>query len=277
MIDIRKRFAGGESIAALARTFRMSRGCIRNIVRRNTWKDLAVAVTAVTLALASSTTFAWNAVGHSVVAEIAWQQLSPEQRKGIIDTLKRHPQFGEDFLQQNDIPLLQGDKLHSLWDNLLGRSHRVNDIKRHAAELSNREIYRELWNDAAKKSDIRQWLAESYALVKAFVYDDAILTVVRRATPQQPIERITLSQDYLKAAGGHARERVLAAGLRLAVVLEDIVEVEAAAARASQDYAPAASMFTAPTTRSTANTATSSQRSHWLNMKTGQRHNSECR
>lgn len=373
---------------------------------------------AVALALVACPAIAWNAVGHSVVAEIAWQQLSPEQRKEVVDTLKRHPRFGEDFLQQmprdvetadeatkdrrifwqaavwpdvargirgpekklydhgtwhyingpiyvdrsdrrdlagrltnnmsakyptdmpqdvwniiqatkhaqailkdkrtsaperavaycwlfhligdshqplhscalfsanrfpkgdrggNDIPLMQGDKLHSLWDNLLGRGRSVNNIKRRAAELNDREIYGEIWDDAAKKTDVRQWLSESFTLAKDFVYNDAILTVVRRVTPQQPIERIDLSEDYLKAAGGHARKRVLAAGLRLAEVLEDVAVVpQAASSSAASGNAPSISMFTAPVIPA-ATTAVNAELSHWLNTKTGQRHNSECR
>jgi hypothetical protein len=40
---------------------------------------------------------AWNALGHKVVAEIAWRQLSPEQRNTIVETLRRHPRFDADF------------------------------------------------------------------------------------------------------------------------------------------------------------------------------------
>lgn len=374
---------------------------------------------AVVLALVASAAHAWNAVGHSVVAEIAWQQLSPEQRKEVVDTLKRHPRFGEDFLQQmprdietadeatkdrwifwqaavwpdvargirgpekklydhgtwhyingpiyvdrsdrrdlagrltnnmsakyptdmpqdewniiqatkhaqailkdnrtpaperavaycwlfhlvgdshqplhscalfsasrfpkgdrggNDIPLMQGDKLHSLWDNLLGRGRSVNNIKRRAVELLDRETYGEIIDTAGKKTDIRQWLAESFTLAKDFVYDDAILTVVRRATPQQPIERITLSEDYLKAAGGHARKRVLAAGLRLAVVLKDVAATSPAAFSSGvSGYSPSISMFVAPSATPSATTAIRAELAHWLNTKTGQRHNRECR
>ena len=43
---------------------------------------------------------AWNPLGHKVVCEIAWQQLEPETRKQIADTLKRHPRFAEDFAPQ---------------------------------------------------------------------------------------------------------------------------------------------------------------------------------
>jgi len=357
-----------------------------------------------------STASAFNALGHRVIAEIAWQQLTPERRQEIVDTLKRHPRFGDDFIQKmprdveaadqakqdrwifwqaavwpdiargirgpdrrlydkptwhyvngpiyldpsdkqaladrltinlsaeyptgmpesewniqqatkhalavlsdkgssvpdravaycwlfhlvgdshqplhscalfsanrfpdgdrggNDIPLRQGRNLHALWDNLLGRQQGVNNVKRLAAELSDRQKFGDVWNTAAEKKDVRQWLSESYRLAKSFAYDDAILTVVRRATPQQPIERIELSQEYLKASGHHARERVLAAGLRLAAVLDSIDPSEATNSKIAP---PAVSAF------GTENTPDPQPAlSFWLNTSTGVRHNSSCK
>jgi hypothetical protein len=43
---------------------------------------------------------AWNPLGHKLVGEIAWQQLDPDTRKKIADTIKRHPRFAEDFAPQ---------------------------------------------------------------------------------------------------------------------------------------------------------------------------------
>ena len=40
---------------------------------------------------------AWNALGHKVVADIAWEQLTPERRRRSSQTLRRHPRFDEDF------------------------------------------------------------------------------------------------------------------------------------------------------------------------------------
>jgi len=53
---------------------------------------------------------AWNNLGHKVVAEIAWQQLEPEQRKSIVETLRRHPKFDRDFVSKMDDNSLTGDK-----------------------------------------------------------------------------------------------------------------------------------------------------------------------
>jgi hypothetical protein len=54
------------------------------------------------LAVFASPCFAWNAMGHKVVAEIAWQKLDPSQRAAIVATLRQHPRFDEDFADRMD-------------------------------------------------------------------------------------------------------------------------------------------------------------------------------
>jgi hypothetical protein len=118
----------------------------------------------------------------------------------------------------NSIPLVRGDNLHALWDNLLGRQHYLRNVDREVAELS--RGHRDVWDSTAKERNPRKWIAESHKLAQDFAYDDAILDVVRRATPQQPLEKIELSDEYLKEAGHQARRRIVAAGVRLAAALD---------------------------------------------------------
>jgi hypothetical protein len=47
--------------------------------------------------LTAAPVYAWNAVGHKVIAEIAWQQFDESTRKQIVATLREHPRFTEDF------------------------------------------------------------------------------------------------------------------------------------------------------------------------------------
>jgi hypothetical protein len=56
------------------------------------------------LILLPTPSFAWNSLGHKVVAEIAWRQLTPEQRTSIADIIRRHPRFDADFA-----PKMEGD------------------------------------------------------------------------------------------------------------------------------------------------------------------------
>ncbi len=310
---------------------------------------------AVTLAQVASTARGWNGLGHKVVAEIAWQQLDAPTRQSIVDTLKHHPRFAEDFLAKmprdvatadqakqdrwifwqaacwpdiarggpydrpwwhyidvpiyldmsdrraladkvpfnqsfkyptsgdpadynvvqaiaycratiadkstgpdakalaycwlfhlvgdlhqplhscalvsvnrfpkgdrggNQIPLTRGNNLHSLWDNLLGRSESFNNVCKVAAELSNRDAYGDVWDSAAKETDVRRWLVESHQLAESFVYSSAILEAVRNTPVGSKMVPVTPSTEYLKAAGNYARERVVAAGVRLATLLD---------------------------------------------------------
>jgi S1/P1 Nuclease len=43
---------------------------------------------------------AWNATGHKIVASIAFRQLAPTEQERIVDLLKRHPRFTEDFAEE---------------------------------------------------------------------------------------------------------------------------------------------------------------------------------
>jgi hypothetical protein len=53
---------------------------------------------------------AWNGLGHKVVAEIAWQQLDEPTRQQIVDTLRRHPRFAEDFEKKMPEDVATADK-----------------------------------------------------------------------------------------------------------------------------------------------------------------------
>jgi S1/P1 Nuclease len=287
--------------------------------------------------------FAWNGLGHKVVAEIAWQQLDSSTRDNIVDTLYRHPRFAEDFekkmpedvatadksvqdhwvFQQAatwpdiarktdydrphwhyiDIPLfdgserpvtfnlsiefptktepadynvdqatknclatlkestsapeqalayawlihlvgdmhqplhstalvcnyfpegdeggnkirvVQGHNLHSLWDGLLGTRATMRDVDREVAELKQDT---DLWK-VDTKPDIDAWINESHGAALSVVYSPEILHAVLGATPGEKLEPISLSKDYLKTAGQVARQRMVAAGLRLGALLK---------------------------------------------------------
>lgn len=53
---------------------------------------------------------AFNALGHKVVAEIAWRQLEPTDRQQIVAVLRRHPRFDADFAAKMTDDVLRGDK-----------------------------------------------------------------------------------------------------------------------------------------------------------------------
>jgi S1/P1 nuclease len=291
------------------------------------------------LTLLQSQALAWNGLGHKVVAEIAWQQLVPQARQQIVDTIRRHPAFDRDFAKDlpeddkavqdhwifqqaatwpdiarkteydrpswhyidvplftdgerqvtfnllmdyptqvaikdyniaqatkhcqaviadhgtgadakalancwlmhlvgdmhqplhstalvcehfpngdkggNEISVVQGKNLHSLWDNLLGRRARMQDVERIVAELKQNP---EDWK--IEQGDVEGWIAESHEMAKSFTYDPIILQAVKEAQPGEKLTAINLPESYLKQAGRLARQRIVAAGIRLGGILK---------------------------------------------------------
>jgi hypothetical protein len=60
----------------------------------------------------------------------------------------------------------------------------------------------------------------SHNAAASVVYSPDILQAVHNAKPGEKLEPISLSEDYLKAAGQLARQRIVAAGLRLGALLQ---------------------------------------------------------
>jgi len=52
------------------------------------------------LLLLATPVHAFNALGHKVIADIAWQTLEPPRREAIVKILRRHPRFDRDFAQK---------------------------------------------------------------------------------------------------------------------------------------------------------------------------------
>lgn len=52
------------------------------------------------LATTASRTGAWNATGHRVIASIAFRQLGAEEQASVVEALRRHPRFAQDFAEQ---------------------------------------------------------------------------------------------------------------------------------------------------------------------------------
>jgi len=64
------------------------------------------------ISLASSPAFAWNPTGHMAIASVAYDQLSPDRRTALVEILKSHPRFKEDFrdAMPKDVPADQQDR-----------------------------------------------------------------------------------------------------------------------------------------------------------------------
>jgi hypothetical protein len=119
----------------------------------------------------------------------------------------------------NEIPLVHGDSLHKLWDNLLGRQSYMRNVDQEVAELSGN--YHDVWESAAKETSPRKWTIESHELCESFVYDDTILAALQNTPAGTKPAPIDLPVTYNQTAGQQARRRIIAAGLRLAAILKE--------------------------------------------------------
>src|SRR4051812_31038856 len=52
-----------------------------------------VVLLALVLGFLPSAAFAWNATGHMTVAELAWRELSDQDRQKVAAILKQHPHY----------------------------------------------------------------------------------------------------------------------------------------------------------------------------------------
>jgi len=85
-------------------------------------------------------------------------------------------------------------------------------VKREVAELKSRL---DLWS-VDTEIDVPAWVAESHALCLSLVYSPEILAAVQRSGD---LASINLPLEYLEKARSDARQRVVAAGLRLGALL----------------------------------------------------------
>lgn len=67
----------------------------------------------------------------------------------------------------------------------------------------------------------RKWAEESHDYCESIVYADTILNAVTIAPAGGKIPPIELPEAYYKMAGDVARERIVAAGVRLGALLSD--------------------------------------------------------
>src|SRR4051812_11614060 len=60
--------------------------------------------------LTISPALAWNATGHKIIASIAFRQLSAAGQMKIVEMLKKHPRFAQDFVDEMPDEVRRGDE-----------------------------------------------------------------------------------------------------------------------------------------------------------------------
>lgn len=99
----------------------------------------------VILLLASPSMFAWDSVGHRLSTSIALQFISEDTRRELIEILKAHPRYEEDFIDQVPGFVDQSDEPEfSTW--LLGQAAFWPDIARRLPEPDRTRYNRPDWH-----------------------------------------------------------------------------------------------------------------------------------
>src|SRR5262245_35317754 len=123
----------------------------------------------------------------------------------------------------NSIKTLQSFNLHSLWDQFPGATSDYKSCRDRAIAFVNAENWEAAGNSAAAVLDEKDWLLESNALAREFVYSPDILSSVAKAeTAGGSLDPLDMSEDYFKAGGRVAERRVAEAGYRLGAILRQI-------------------------------------------------------
>jgi hypothetical protein len=116
--------------------------------------------------------------------------------------------------------------LHALWDSLPGGRIEPRTARNRALTLLMHSDLKAAGEQAATRLDASDWLDESHELAGSVVYSAEVLAVLRGAEAEgaREVPTITLSEEYLKRAGGVAHQRIVEAGFRLGAVLRQVLK-----------------------------------------------------
>ena len=98
-------------------------------------------------------------------------------------------EFPEGDKGGNSIKVIQGRNLHSLWDNLLGKSHKPSNVMRAVQKL---KADRELW-EVDNEEDVAGWVLESHELAKRFTYSPEILESLQERGADEAVSSLSLT------------------------------------------------------------------------------------
>ena len=97
------------------------------------------------LLLSVSTAQAWNANGHKMTAEIAFNQLSPDQQQHVAAILRAHPRFNEDFAAAMPAEIARGSESEIiLW--LFRQASIWSDLVPNISEAVRARYHRGTWH-----------------------------------------------------------------------------------------------------------------------------------
>ena len=117
------------------------------------------------------------------------------------------------------------DRLHGIWDALLGDEYERGDINRRMYELQKDKTAQKYKGEALEVMDPQIWIAESRQIAKESLYTAEIQRAVQAAIDAKAsrLPSIQLSNAYGRKAGEIARIRAVQAAARISNILEELL------------------------------------------------------
>lgn len=114
-------------------------------------------------------------------------------------------------------------RLHGVWDQLLGNLYDKADVNRRIVEMTQDRDLIKYRDDATNNMDFHVWLKESRDIAVQYCYVAEVQQAVRVAIErkQRFLPPITLTVEYGQRAGQIARIRAMQASARVAKLLEE--------------------------------------------------------
>ncbi|TWU29638.1 S1/P1 nuclease [Bythopirellula polymerisocia] len=188
----------------------------------------------------------------------------------------------------NSIPCKQKNNMHALWDAFLGEGFDEGTMNRRVKWISSKPDYEALGKDVLARErtlDPLTWLEESREASREYAYTPEVLGPIKAMmkSPLEPFLPIDFSETYLQQAGNLSQHRAAEAGVRLAEVWREGLtgpslntKTDAKSDSSEYDFGdgfePAVSR-----SRSTHQPPKAAALTHWLNINTNVRHNSDCK
>ena len=132
-------------------------------------KKLCCCLLMLILIAASQTASAWDSVGHRLATSIALSLLGDEKKAQLLNILRQHPRFQQDFIDAMPSTLAQADDANRLqW--LLGQASYWPDLARRLSAQEREKFNRPPWHfiDGAWLRDAAQTQGNVYLGIDSF-------------------------------------------------------------------------------------------------------------
>ncbi len=125
----------------------------------------------------------------------------------------------------NSVLTQQRSNLHALWDGFPGGKIQLAESRKRALTWLHDPDLTAATATAARELNEASWLHESEKLCESEVYNPEVRAFLKQLPPEPITEKspkLVVTEEYLERGGHLSRQRIVAAGLRLGAVLNEL-------------------------------------------------------